>query len=137
MVFSSVLKYEFDPLESTETKFTSPHTAVSLVEDGPGYFDYNCSPTSISFGTGLLFTCEGEGLYFYHSNSVDDVRTQENSDHPISVGISDSTFVILDGFAYFEGNINGANQGLWRTDGSNVGTSLVKQRYCQHQWEKL
>ena len=127
MVFSSVLKYEFDPLESTETKFTSPHTAVSLVEDGPGYFDYNCSPTSISFGTGLLFTCEGEGLYFYHSNSVDDVRTQENSDQPISVGISDSTFVILDGFAYFEGNINGANQGLWRTDGSNVGTSLVKQ----------
>ena len=127
MVFSSVLKYELDPLESTETKFTSPHTAVSLVTDGSGYFDENCSPTSIPLGTDLLFTCGGQGLYFYHSNTVDDVRTQENMAQQISVGISDSTFVILDGFAYFEGNINGADQGLWRSNGSNVGTSLVKQ----------
>ena len=44
MVFSSVLKYEFEPLESTDTKFTSPHTDVSLVMDGSGYFDENCSP---------------------------------------------------------------------------------------------
>ena len=42
MVFSSVLKYEFEPLESTDTKFTSPHTAVSLVMDGSGYFDEDC-----------------------------------------------------------------------------------------------
>ncbi|DAC15518.1 MAG TPA: hypothetical protein D7H86_01070, partial [Candidatus Poseidoniales archaeon] len=123
MVFSSVLKYEFDPLESTDTKFTSPHTDVSLVMDGSGYFDADCSPTSIPLGTDLLFTCGGEGLYFYNSISVDGVL----GDQQLNVGISDSTFVIMNGFAYFEGSINGADQGLWRSDGSNVGTSLVKQ----------
>ncbi|MAT86856.1 MAG: hypothetical protein CMA25_07885 [Euryarchaeota archaeon] len=125
MVFSSVLKYEFEPLESTDTKFTSPHTAVSLVMDGSGYFDEDCSPTSIPLGTDLLFTCGGQGLYFSSSDNITALTPSNAS--VLSIGISDNSFVVMDGFAYFEANINGAMHGLWRSDGSFGGTSWVKQ----------
>ena len=129
MVFSTTIKYEYFDIDGQDYKFTGGSSlTLSLFDEkndpATNYTSGGCHPVVATVGTKIVYTCHRsnppilQGLYASdgHNTSIE-----------LFSGQISNAFTVVDDVAYFTVNDgSGAGYELFSTDGTQSGTSMVK-----------